>query len=110
LRLSGSQNNRQIRYFPTLGKKKQARGCQVGSIGQGHHADSCGWFDTCHPAALSHERLVTMSELASTESLHKLDQRHEELLVKLAALCSELETALNNLVPKSEETQLKEAA
>jgi hypothetical protein len=51
-----------------------------------------------------------MNELASTESLHKLDQRHEELLVKLAALCSELETALTNLAPKSEETALKEAA
>ncbi len=51
-----------------------------------------------------------MNELASTESLHKLDQRHEELLVKLDSLCRELETALNNLVPKSEETQLKDAA
>ena len=51
-----------------------------------------------------------MNELASTESLHKLDQRHEELLGKLAALCSELETALSNLMPKKEEAQLKEAA
>jgi hypothetical protein len=51
-----------------------------------------------------------MNELASTESLHKLDQRHEELLVKLAALCSELERALNNLMPKKEESPLKDAA
>ncbi len=66
----------------------------------------------CSPprTAADYEWLLTMNELASTESLHKLDQRHEELLVKLAALCSELESALSNLMPKSEETQLKEAA
>lgn len=51
-----------------------------------------------------------MTELADSESLHKLDQRHEELLVKLEALCQELETALNNLQPKAKETLLKDAA
>ncbi len=55
-------------------------------------------------------RLSVMTELADSESLHKLDQRHEELLVKLEALCQELETALNNLQPKAKETLLKDAA
>lgn len=42
------------------------------------------------------------SGLASSESLQKLDQRHEELLVKLDDLYRELETALANLLPKQE--------
>ncbi len=51
-----------------------------------------------------------MNELADSDSLHKLDQRHEELLVKLDDLCRELETALKNLAPPSSESPLKEAA
>jgi hypothetical protein len=45
---------------------------------------------------------ATTSELASSESLQILDQRHEELLVKLDALYHELEAALANLLPKQE--------
>jgi hypothetical protein len=51
-----------------------------------------------------------MKELASSESLHKLDQRHEELLVKLDSLCRELEAALGNLTPNSGDPPLQEAA
>jgi hypothetical protein len=52
----------------------------------------------------------TTSELASSESLQKLDLRHEELLVKLDALYRELETALASLQPKQEVSPLKGAA
>lgn len=51
-----------------------------------------------------------MNELACSESLQKLDQRHEELLVKLDDLCRELEAALKNLAPPSSEVAIKEAA
>lgn len=50
------------------------------------------------------------SELASSESLQKLDQRHEELLVKLDSLCQELEAALANLLPKEKSREMREAA
>jgi hypothetical protein len=53
---------------------------------------------------------LVKNELASSESLQKLDQRHEELLVKLDALTRELETALANLLPKQEAPPLKDAA
>lgn len=54
-----------------------------------------------------------MSELATSESLQKLDQRHTELLEKLDALCQEIEATLASLAPKSEppaEEQLAAAA
>ena len=50
-----------------------------------------------------------MNELACSESLQKLDQRHEELLVKLDDLCRELETALKNLAPQGDKSPLKDA-
>jgi hypothetical protein len=50
------------------------------------------------------------SELASTESLQKLDQRHEELLIKLDTLHRELEAALANLLPRQEAAPLQDAA
>jgi hypothetical protein len=49
-------------------------------------------------------------QLATSESLQQLDQRHEEILVKLDDLYRELETALANLLPKQEATPLKDAA
>ena len=49
------------------------------------------------------------SQLASSDSLQQLDERHEELLTKLDALYRELETALANLQPKHEGA-LREAA
>ena len=48
--------------------------------------------------------------LASSEALQHLDERHEELLVKLEALYSELETALANLLPKANPRPLQDAA
>jgi hypothetical protein len=51
-----------------------------------------------------------MSELANSDSLRKLDERHEELLGKLEELCLELDTALKNLMPKAEADSLKDAA
>lgn len=50
------------------------------------------------------------SELASSESLQDLDQRHEELLLKLDALYCELETALANLLPRADAATLRGAA
>jgi hypothetical protein len=49
-----------------------------------------------------------MNELANTDSLRKLDERHEELLGKLQELCQELDAAVRNLMPKAE--PLKDAA
>jgi hypothetical protein len=46
-----------------------------------------------------------MSELATSESLQNLDQRHTELLEKLDALCHEIEAALASLSPKTEPAQ-----
>jgi hypothetical protein len=51
-----------------------------------------------------------MNELADSDSLKKLDDRHEELLVKLDDLCKELETAIAKLAPKPEGMPLQEAA
>ena len=67
------------------------------------------WFDDCHPGCYPMSVSESKSELASSESLQKLDQRHEELLVKLDALCHELETALRHLQPKQEAASLKGA-
>lgn len=50
------------------------------------------------------------SQLATSESLNKLDERHEELLVKLDCLYRELETALAKLGVKTDDPQRKEAA
>jgi hypothetical protein len=51
-----------------------------------------------------------MSELANTDSLRKLDERHEELLGKLEELCQQLDSALKNFMPKTEAESLKDAA
>ena len=62
------------------------------------------------PTACPQRTATAMSQLADSDSLQKLDQRHEELLVKLDDLCRELEAALKNLVPQSGESPLKDAA
>jgi hypothetical protein len=53
---------------------------------------------------------LVKNQLASSESLQQLDQRHEELLGKLDSLCKELESALANLLPKPEAAPLQDAA
>ncbi len=43
-----------------------------------------------------------MNELANSESLQKLEHRHDELLEKLDQLCLEIESALKKLAPPTE--------
>jgi hypothetical protein len=51
-----------------------------------------------------------MSDIANSDSLRKLDERHEELLVKLEELCQQLDSALKNFMPKQDAQPLKDAA
>jgi hypothetical protein len=51
-----------------------------------------------------------MSDIANSDSLRKLDERHEELLGKLEELCQQLDSALKNFMPKAEAEPLKDAA
>ena len=51
----------------------------------------------------------SINQLATNESLNKLDQRHEELLVKLDCLYRELEAALASLGVKTDDGQRQEA-
>jgi hypothetical protein len=51
-----------------------------------------------------------MSDIANSDSLRKLDERHEELLVKLEELCQQLDSALKNFMSRAEVEVLKEAA
>lgn len=67
------------------------------------------WVVSQLPPHCSMSRVANpMNEITNTESLHKLDERHEELLEKLDTLCRELEEALKNLAPSSD--SLREAA
>ncbi len=88
-----------------MGSKTQVAMAQVDFTRPRGPADSWSGSATTTPTSL-----LRMNELADSDSLLKLDHRHEELLVKLDSLCRELETALANLIPKSGEPQLQEAA
>jgi hypothetical protein len=101
---SAHWQNPHRRYFPTLAAKTPAPPGRWGSPWASVHADFSGWLGFCHPGGFH------MSELANTDSLRKLDERHEELLGKLEELCLELDTALKNLMPKAEADSLQDAA
>jgi hypothetical protein len=92
------------RYFPTLAAKTPALRGRWGSPWAVFHADFCRWLDFCHPGG------PTMNELVNSDSLRKLDERHEELLGKLEELCQQLDSALKNLMPKAEAESIKDAA
>ncbi|QEG32806.1 hypothetical protein [Bythopirellula goksoeyrii] len=50
-----------------------------------------------------------MSELASSESLRQLDQRHAEVLQALDSLCLDIEEVLQQISPQRE-PELQQAA